>query len=62
MSDINNTLVEELLQKGKKQEAAIAGLTALVHSIDNKYNQAMKLQSDFNEVIIQEIFSDVSIQ
>ena len=62
MSDINNTLVEELLQKVKKQEAAIAGLTVLVHSIDNEYNQAMKLQSDFNEVIIQEIFSDVSIQ
>jgi len=62
MSDINNTLVGELLQKVKEQEAAIAGLTVLVHSIDNKYNQAMKLQSDFNEVIIQEIFSDVSIQ
>ena len=62
MSDINNTLVGELLQKVKEQEAANAGLTVLVHSIDNKYNQAMKLQSDFNEVIIQEIFSDVSIQ
>jgi shikimate 5-dehydrogenase len=57
MSDINNTLVGELLQKVKEQEAAIDGLTMLIHNIDNKYNQIMKIQTDFNEIIIQEIFS-----
>lgn len=64
MSDINNTLVGELLQKVKKQEAAIAGLTVLIHNIDNKYNQIMKIQADLNEIIIQEIFhnDDTEIQ
>lgn len=62
MSDINNTLVGELLQKVKEQEAAIDGLTMLIHNIDNKYNKIMKIQADFNKIIIQEIFSDVSIQ
>jgi shikimate 5-dehydrogenase len=64
MSDINNTLVGELLQKVKEQEAAIAGLTMLIHNIDNKYNQIMKIQADFNEIIIQEIFhnDDTEIQ
>lgn len=64
MSDINNTLVGELLQKVKKQEAAIAGLTVLIHNIDNKYNQIIKIQADFNEIIIQEIFhnDDTEIQ
>ena len=64
MSDINNTLVGELLQKVKEQGAAIAGLTMLIHNIDNKYNQIMKIQADFNEIIIQEIFhnDDTEIQ
>ena len=64
MSDINNTLVGELLQKVKEQEASIAGLTMLIHNIDNKYNQIMKIQADFNEIIIQEIFhnDDTEIQ
>ena len=64
MSDINNTLVGELLQKVKKQEATIAGLTVLIHNIDNKYNQIMKIQADFNEIVIQEIFhnDDTEIQ
>lgn len=64
MSDINNTLVGELLQKVKEQESAIAGLTMLIHNIDNKYNQIMKIQADFNEIIIQEIFhnDDTEIQ
>ena len=64
MSDINNTLVGELLQKVKEQESAIDGLTMLIHNIDNKYNQIMKIQADFNEIIIQEIFhnDDTEIQ
>ena len=64
MSDINNTLVGELLQKVKEQEAAIAGLTMLIHSIDNKYSKIMKIQADFNEIVIQEIFhnDDTEIQ
>lgn len=64
MSDINNTLVGELLQKVKEQEVAIDGLTMLIHNIDNKYNQIMKIQTDFNEIIIQEIFhnDDTEIQ
>jgi hypothetical protein len=64
MSDINNTLVGELLQKVKEQEAAIAGLTMLIHNIDNKYNKIMKIQADFNEIIVQEIFhnDDTEIQ
>lgn len=64
MSDINNTLVGELLQKVKEQEAAIDGLTMLIHNIDNKYNRIMKIQADFNEIVIQEIFNndDTEIQ
>ena len=64
MSDINNTLVGELLQKVKEQEASIAGLTMLIHNIDNKYNQIMKIQADFNEIVIQAIDfgEDVEIQ
>lgn len=64
MSDINNTLVGELLQKVKEQEAVIAGLTMLIHNIDNKYNKIIKIQADFNEIIIQEIFhnNDTEIQ
>ena len=64
MSDINNTFVGELLQKVKEQEAAIDGLTMLIHNIDNKYNKIMKIQADFNEILIQEIFhnDDTEIQ
>ena len=40
----------------KEQESAIAGFTMLIHNIDNKYNRIMKIQADFNEIIIQEIF------
>lgn len=55
MSDINNTLVGELLQKVKEQEAAIAGLTVLIYNIDNKYSRIAQIQNDFNEIVIQAI-------
>lgn len=64
MSDINNTLVGELLQKVKEQEAAIAGLTTLIHNIDDKYSRIVQIQNDFNEIVIQEIYNhkDTEIQ
>jgi hypothetical protein len=64
MSDINNTLVGELLQKVKEQEAAIAGLTVLIHNIDDKYSRIVQIQNDFNEIVIQEIYNhkDTEIQ
>ena len=64
MSDINNTLVGELLQKVEEQEAAIAGLTLSIHNIDDKYSRIVQIQNDFNEIVIQEIYNrnDTEIQ
>ena len=54
MSDINNTLVGELLQKGERNKnPAIAGLTMLIHNIDNKYNQIMKIQADLMKLLFK---------
>lgn len=52
MSDINNTLVGELLKRVKELEAANTGLLCRMSQLENNYKGSERMQNDFNSVIL----------
>ena len=52
MSDINNTLVGELLKRVKELEAANTGLLWRISQLENTYKGSERMQNDFNSVVL----------
>ena len=52
MSDINNTLVGELLKRVKELEAANTGLLWRMSQLENTHKGSERMQNDFNSVIL----------
>ena len=52
MSDINNTLVGELLKRVKELEAASTGLLWRISQLENAHKGSERMQNDFNSVIL----------
>lgn len=52
MSDINNTLVGELLKRVKELEVANNGLLWRMSQLENNYKDSEQIQNEFNSVIL----------
>lgn len=52
MSDINNTLVGELLKRVKELEAANERLLCRMSQLENNYKDSEQIQNEFNSVIL----------
>lgn len=52
MSDINNTLVGELLKRVKELESANNGLLGRMSQLENDYKGSEYMQNEFNSVIL----------
>lgn len=52
MSDINNTLVGELLKRVKELEVSNNELLVRVSQLENNYKGSEQMQNEFNSVIL----------